>query len=112
MIRSVQGEAAKRVKKGGLLQVIYLRLKLASSPEAQKPPATPAPPSLSRVLNIQYFHSQWMFVTKLLSFVPPLRWDLVPSTGVKWLSYDDPSEQYTPDNPHIKLGIILVGQRG
>jgi hypothetical protein len=53
-----------------------------------------------------------MFAGKLLEFVPPLRWDLVPGTSVKWLSYDDPSEQYTPDKPHIELGIILVGQLG
>lgn len=86
---------------------------LASSPEAPKTPATPPPPSnLGRVPNIQYFQNQWIFVEKLLAFVPPLSWDLVPSKGVKWLSYDDPSEQYTPDNPHIELGIILIGQLG
>jgi hypothetical protein len=53
-----------------------------------------------------------MFAEKLLIFVLLLYWDLVPGTSIKWLSYNDPSEQYTPDNPHIELGIILIGQLG
>lgn len=31
---------------------------------------------------------------------------------MKWLSYDDPEEEYNDDHPHIKFGMILVGELG
>lgn len=31
---------------------------------------------------------------------------------MKWLSYDDPEEQYNDEHPHIKFGMILVGELG
>ncbi|KAL5328217.1 hypothetical protein ACEPPN_001713 [Leptodophora sp. 'Broadleaf-Isolate-01'] len=31
---------------------------------------------------------------------------------MKWLSHNDPEEEYNDDNPHTKLGIILIGEIG
>lgn len=31
---------------------------------------------------------------------------------MKWLSYDDPKEEYNDENPHVKFGLILVGELG
>ncbi|KAH8800761.1 hypothetical protein F5884DRAFT_808732 [Xylogone sp. PMI_703] len=31
---------------------------------------------------------------------------------MKWLSYDDPEEKYTDEHPHVKFGMILVGELG
>jgi hypothetical protein len=31
---------------------------------------------------------------------------------MKWLSYDDPAEEYNDKNPHIKFGMILLGELG
>lgn len=31
---------------------------------------------------------------------------------MKWLSYDDPAEEYSDKNPHLKFGMILLGELG
>jgi hypothetical protein len=41
-----------------------------------------------------------------------LSWDLIPGTTMKWLSYDDPEEEYRDKHPHIKFGMILLGELG
>jgi hypothetical protein len=41
-----------------------------------------------------------------------LNWDLIPGTATKWLSYDDPEQEYSDEHPHIKFGVILLGELG
>ena len=43
---------------------------------------------------------------------PLLSWDLIHGTTVKWLSYNDPAEEYNDKNPHVKFGMILLGELG
>lgn len=31
---------------------------------------------------------------------------------MKWLSYDDPEEEYSDEHPHVKFGMILLGELG
>ena len=31
---------------------------------------------------------------------------------MKWLSYNDPKEEYNDKNPHVKFRMILVGELG
>jgi hypothetical protein len=51
-------------------------------------------------------------VENLIDLGPLLSWDLIPGTTMKWLSYDDPEEEYNDEHPYIKFGIILVGELG
>jgi hypothetical protein len=51
-------------------------------------------------------------VENLAELGPLLSWDLIPGTTVKWLSYDDPREEYDDAHPYIKFGMILVGELG
>lgn len=53
-----------------------------------------------------------MFVKNLAELRAPLSWDLIQGTTMKWLSYDDPAEEYTDKNPHTKFGVILLGELG
>jgi hypothetical protein len=79
----------------------------------QKRLSTPPPLStLSRVPNIEYFREQEIFVENLAELGPLLSWDLIAGTTMKWLSYDDPTKEYNDDNPHIKFGMILLGELG
>jgi hypothetical protein len=41
-----------------------------------------------------------------------LSWDLIPGTKMKWLSYNDPEEEYSDEHPHTKFGMILLGELG
>jgi hypothetical protein len=41
-----------------------------------------------------------------------LSWDLIPGTTMKWLLYNDPEEEYNNKHPHIKFGMILLGELG
>ncbi|KAH7363975.1 hypothetical protein BKA65DRAFT_545881 [Rhexocercosporidium sp. MPI-PUGE-AT-0058] len=85
----------------------------SSSYKEEKKPSTPPPRSaLSRVPNIKYFQDQEIFVENLADLGARLSWDLIPGTTMKWLSYDDPEEEYNDERPHIKFGMILVGQLG
>ncbi|KAH6668509.1 hypothetical protein B0J14DRAFT_658417 [Halenospora varia] len=75
--------------------------------------STPPPPStLSRVPNVKYFREQEIFVENLGDLGPLLNWDLIQGTTMKWLSYDDPAEEYNDTNPHMKFGMILLGELG
>lgn len=38
-----------------------------------------------------------------------LVFDLLGTT-MKWLSYDDPAQEYDDENPHTKFGMILLGE--
>jgi hypothetical protein len=31
---------------------------------------------------------------------------------MKWLSYNDPAQEYNDENTHIKFGMILLGELG
>src|SRR4030088_1406776 len=31
---------------------------------------------------------------------------------MKWLSYTDPAQEYDDENPHVKFGMILLGELG
>jgi hypothetical protein len=64
------------------------------------------------VPNIKYFRDQEIYVENLAELVPPLSWDLIQAGTLKWLSYDDPKEEYNDENPHVKFGMILVGELG
>ncbi|KAH8798662.1 hypothetical protein F5884DRAFT_140344 [Xylogone sp. PMI_703] len=84
-------------------------LRPSSSHQERETPSTPPPQSaLNRVPNIKYFHDQEIFVENLTDLVPPLSWELMPKTTMKWLSYDDPEEKYTDEHPHVKFGMILI----
>ena len=48
----------------------------------------------------------------LADLVPPLSWVLIQGATMKWLSYNDPEEEYNDENPHVKFGMILVGELG
>lgn len=48
----------------------------------------------------------------LAELVPPLSWDLIPGSAMKWLSYNNPQEEYNDENPYVKYGMILVGELG
>lgn len=41
-----------------------------------------------------------------------LSWDLIQGTTMKWLSYDDPAEEYNDQNLYQKFGMILLGELG
>ncbi|KAH9203129.1 hypothetical protein DL95DRAFT_472680 [Leptodontidium sp. 2 PMI_412] len=74
---------------------------------------TPPPQSMfSRVPNIKYFRDQEIFVENIAELRPQLSWDLIQGSTMKWLSYNDPEEEYNDDNPYTKFGIILVGEIG
>jgi hypothetical protein len=79
-----------------------------------KRPATPPPVlDLSRVPNIQYFRSQWVYVENLNRLDSKLSWDTIKGTGIKWLSWNNPSDIYDDDDDEPgPLGIILLGQLG
>jgi hypothetical protein len=64
------------------------------------------------VPNIKYFRDQEIYVENLAQLVPQLSWDLIGGPTMKWLSYDDPKEEYNDENPHVKFGLILVGELG
>jgi hypothetical protein len=51
-------------------------------------------------------------VENLVDLDPLLSWGLIPGTTIKWLSYDDPEQEYNDEHPHIKFGMILVGELG
>ena len=53
-----------------------------------------------------------MFVENLEDLGSLLSWDLIGGPSMKWLSYDDPMEIYNDDNPHVKYGMILLGELG
>jgi hypothetical protein len=84
------------------------------SEKEQKRPSTPPPlqSALNRAPNIKYFRDQEIFIENLIDIDPLLSWDLIPGTTMKWLSYDDPEEEYNDEHPHTKLGLILVGELG
>ena len=48
----------------------------------------------------------------LPELVPPLSWDLIPGSTMKWLSYNDPQKEYNDENPYVKYRMILVGELG
>ena len=79
-----------------------------------KRPATPPHVlDLSRVPNIQYFLSQWVYVENLNRLDSKLSWDTIKGTGIKWLSWNNPSDIYDDDDDEPgPLGIILLGQLG
>ena len=70
------------------------------------------PPQLTLigVLNIKYFRDQEIFVKNFTKLVLLLSWDLILGSTIKWLSYNDPKEEYNDENPYIKYRIILVGK--
>jgi hypothetical protein len=72
----------------------------------------PPQSTLSRVPNIKYFCDQEIFVENVADLVPPLSWDLIQGSTMKWLSYNDPMEEYNDENLHTKFGMILVGELG
>lgn len=41
-----------------------------------------------------------------------LSWVLIQGTTMKWLSYNDPAEEYSDENPHTRFGMILLGELG
>jgi hypothetical protein len=41
-----------------------------------------------------------------------LNWDLIPGTTMKWLLYDNPGQEYSDESPHVKFGMILLGELG
>jgi hypothetical protein len=51
-------------------------------------------------------------VENLADLGPLLSWDLIQGATMKWLSYSDPEEEYNNENPHVKFGMILVGELG
>jgi hypothetical protein len=51
-------------------------------------------------------------VENLVELVPPLSWGLIQGANMKWLSYNDPEEEYNDENPYVKFGMILVGELG
>ena len=62
--------------------------------------------------NIQYFRDHEIFVENLVELGPLLSWDLILGTTMKWLLYDDPVEEYSDKNPHIKFRMILLDGLG
>jgi hypothetical protein len=64
------------------------------------------------VPNIKYFRDQEIFIENLTELGPLLSWDLILGTTMKWLSYNDPAQEYDDENPYIKFGMILLGELG
>jgi hypothetical protein len=64
---------------------------------------------LSRVPNVQYFSSQWVYVENLKRLDLKLSWETVKGSGIKWLTYTD--ELYDSEQPG-PLGVIFLGQLG
>jgi hypothetical protein len=51
-------------------------------------------------------------VENLADLGPRLSWDLIHGSSIKWLSYDDPTEEHNDRNPYRKFGTILLGELG